>query len=96
MLEIFNEEGHKLIGEPVTRPDGTQMSVWQLPSGDIYVDSCGERIFYHRGAVEFMGEGNFSVGVDRIAQGDYKEHPPKRHIDLLNTIYKRMEEINPS
>lgn len=53
----------KLIGEPVTRPDGRVMRLWDYEFGvDVDISKLGNS-WYSKDEVELLGGGDFKRGL---------------------------------
>jgi hypothetical protein len=70
----LEQDGIVLIGEPVTHPDGRQLSLYKVTDG-ISVHNEGIISFYDDEEVKFVGDGDWSNGLIRIAQEGYQNEP---------------------
>jgi hypothetical protein len=71
----------KLVDEPVTRPDGAQVILWEevwLGKKQIVIEYDSPRsehkanMYYRMDEVEALGNGNTDRGINRIGHAYYK------------------------
>lgn len=69
--EWDSDDAH-LVGEPVTRPDGSIVLLKSLPDGFLFIDSGDAVSGFTHDDVVIIGNGSYKDGIVRIGQEFYK------------------------
>lgn len=71
MEKLKDNPGKRLLGEPVTRPDGLVLALWVYSDNLLVVEAGYIGAWYLSEEVRLLGHGSFQEGALRIGQRFY-------------------------